>query len=97
MEQVVAAARRSGAADRHFRCHPIPVLALAEADLAVTRRILICCPGGRPLRARWLNWLGVTLAQTGQAPALPKQEAVAIRRELAAANPDRYRPDLASR
>jgi tetratricopeptide (TPR) repeat protein len=78
---------------------PYPSAALAEADLAVTRRILQELPAGeRVLRARWLNWLGVTLAQTGRpAEALPPaQEAVEIRRELAAAYPDRYRPDLAA-
>ncbi len=78
---------------------PYPSAALAEADLAVTRRILQILPGDDPgLRARWLSWLGTTLAQTGRpAEALPPaQEAVAIRRELAAAYPDRYRPGLAT-
>jgi tetratricopeptide (TPR) repeat protein len=78
---------------------PYPSAALAEADLAVTRRILQILPAGdRGLRARWLNWLGTSLAQTGRpAEALPvTQEAMAIRRELAAASPDRYRPDLAT-
>ena len=52
---------------------PYPSAALAEADLAVTRRILQVLPAGEPgLRARWLSWLGVTLAQTGRpAEALP--------------------------
>jgi Tetratricopeptide repeat len=78
---------------------PYPSAALAEADLAVTRRILQVLPDGdRGLRARWLSWLGTTLAQTGRpVEALPaEQEAVAIRRELAAADADRYRPDLAA-
>jgi tetratricopeptide (TPR) repeat protein len=50
------------------------------------------------LRAWWLSWLGVTLSQTGhRAEALPPtQEAVAIRRELAEAYPDRYRPGVAA-
>jgi tetratricopeptide (TPR) repeat protein len=78
---------------------PYPSAALAEANLTVTRRILEILPAGdlEP-RGRWLDWLGVTLAQTGRtAEALPPaQEAVEIRRELAAANPDRYRPDLAA-
>lgn len=48
-------------------------------------------------RARWLSTLGVTLSQLGRpAEALPvTEEAVVIRRELATASPDRYRPDLA--
>ena len=78
---------------------PYPSAALAEADLAVTRRILqILPPGDSGLRARWLSWLGATFAQTGRpAEAVPPtEEAVAIRRELAAAYPDRYRPDLAA-
>ena len=78
---------------------PYPSAALAEADLAVTRRILEMLPADDPgLRPRWLSWLGVTLAQTGRlAEALPPtQEAVAIRRELAEAYPDRYQPDLAA-
>jgi tetratricopeptide (TPR) repeat protein len=78
---------------------PYPSAALAEADLAVTRRILDVLPAGdRGLRARWLSWLGTALAQTGRwAEALPPaQEAVAIYRELVEAYPDRYRPDLAA-
>ena len=77
---------------------PYPSATLAEADLAVTRRILQVLPtGDQGLRARWLSWLGTTLAQTGRpAEAVPPtEEAVQIRRELAAADPDRYRPDLA--
>jgi tetratricopeptide (TPR) repeat protein len=77
---------------------PYPSAALAEADLAVTRRILQVLPSGNPgLRARLLNRLGTTLSQTGRwSEALPvTREAMEIRRELAAAYPDRYRPDLA--
>ena len=45
---------------------PYPSAALAEANLAVTRRILgLLSADDLGLRARWLNWLGVTLAQTG--------------------------------
>jgi hypothetical protein len=57
-------------------------LALAEADLAVTRRIPDILPADdRASRARWLGWLGVTLSQTGRrAEALPvTEEAVRIR------------------
>jgi tetratricopeptide (TPR) repeat protein len=78
---------------------PYPSAALAEADLAVTRRILQVLPADDPrLRARWLNWLGTTLSQVGRpGEALPvTEEAVTAYRELAAAYPDRYRPDLAA-
>jgi tetratricopeptide (TPR) repeat protein len=78
---------------------PYPSAALAQADLAVTRRILQILPDGDPgLRARWLSWLGTALAQIGRpAEALPaEQEALEAYRELAAADPDRYRPDLAA-
>ena len=77
---------------------PYPSPVLAEADLAVTRRIVALLPVGElELRARWLSWLSVTLAQTGRpAEALPViQEAVEIRRKLAAADPDRHRANLA--
>ena len=77
---------------------PYPSAALAEADLAVTRRILEILPTGElGLRARWLSWLGVTLAQTGQlVKALAaEREAAAIRRELATTLPDQYLPELA--
>lgn len=58
---------------------PYPSAALAEADLAVTRRILQIMPArDRGLRARWLSWLATTLAQVGRPPeALPPvREAV---------------------
>ena len=77
---------------------PYPSAALAEAAVAVTRRILQLVPvGNQGLRARWLSWLGITLLQTGRpAEALPSvEEAVDAYRELADADPDRYRPDLA--
>ena len=77
---------------------PYPSLSLAEADVAITRRILAIVPeDATDERARWLNVLGAVLAQTGRLEeALPPvQEAVEIRRELAEAYPDRYRPDLA--
>ena len=77
---------------------PYPSTALAGAHLAVNRRILAQVPPDRSAtHARWLSVLGVTLAQAGQVAQSisPEQEAVAIRRELAATNPDWYRPDLA--
>ena len=78
---------------------PYPSAALAEVDLAVTRRILQVLPSGNPgLRARWLNSLGITLAQTGRSTEAlpPTQEAVDAYRELAAADPGQYQPDLAA-
>ncbi|WP_285620212.1 tetratricopeptide repeat protein [Actinoallomurus iriomotensis] len=77
---------------------PYPTILLAEANVAITRRILGLLPAEAvPLHGRWLTRLGVALSQVGRpAEALPvTEEAVAIRRELAAAYPDRYRPDLA--
>ncbi|WP_146778811.1 tetratricopeptide repeat protein [Actinomadura craniellae] len=77
---------------------PYPSLALAEADLAITRRILDALgPGRTAEHARWLTWHGTTLAQTGRpAETLSvTEEAVETYRELAVAYPDRYRPDLA--
>ena len=51
-----------------------------------------------PTSPRSLDNLGVRLSELGRpADALPAtEEAVTIGRELAAANPDRYRPDLAA-
>jgi hypothetical protein len=51
----------------------------------------------RPDLARSLSNLGIQLSEVGRrAEALQAtEEAVTIRRELAAAMPDRYRPDLA--
>jgi hypothetical protein len=52
----------------------------------------------RPDLVRSLTNLGIWLSTLGRpAQALPvTEEAVAIYRELAAAAPDRYRPDLAA-
>ena len=78
---------------------PDPWPALAEADLAVTQRILLILPPGElALRARWMNSLSALLAETGRlAEALPTaQQVVEILRELAAADPDRHRGNLAT-
>ena len=79
---------------------PYPSIILAPAHATITRKILDTLPAAThpAQRARWLDIRGVTLAQMGQpAQALsPTQEAVTIRRELAAVNPGRYRPDLAA-
>jgi tetratricopeptide (TPR) repeat protein len=77
---------------------PYPSVELAGADVAVTRRILALVPPGQAaLHARWLTSFGISLAQTGKfTQALQaEEEAVAIRKKLAAADPDRYRPELA--
>jgi tetratricopeptide repeat protein len=72
---------------------------LAAVYAAVTRQITSTLPpdSDPAERARWLNAFGTALSQLGRpAEALPvTEESVAIRRELAAASPDRYRPDLA--
>jgi tetratricopeptide (TPR) repeat protein len=78
---------------------PFPSVALAQADLAVTLRICSELPSGaeRDTIARWSLRTGRRLWQVGRlAEALPvTEEAVEIFRELAAATPDRFRPDLA--
>ena len=78
---------------------PYPTTALARADMVLTARINSMLPAGTSKAdlARWRDSLGVMFSELGRpADALPAtQEAVTIRRELAAANPDRYRPDLA--
>ena len=78
---------------------PYPSLALAEADVAVTRRILQALPpDASTMRGHWLSGLGTALSQIGHPveALVAEQEAVTIRRELASADPDRYRPDLAA-
>ena len=79
---------------------PYPTVALAEADVILTERITKALPidTGRDEVARWNARLGVRLRQFGRPlQALPyTQESVAAYRELAAVNPDRYRPSLAS-
>jgi tetratricopeptide (TPR) repeat protein len=78
---------------------PYPIVTLAMADLAAAQRIRRELPPGtdRQTLARWASTCGLLLSQAGRpADALPPtQEAVATYRELAAALPDRYRPDLA--
>jgi tetratricopeptide (TPR) repeat protein len=78
---------------------PHPTVVLAPAAAALCQRILSLLPAsaGPAVRAYWLHNLGGRLAGLGRpAEALPPaEEAVAMYRELAAASPDRYRPDLA--
>jgi tetratricopeptide (TPR) repeat protein len=79
---------------------PHPTLTLAAADAAVTERIVGSLPDDIPSaeRAHWADALSTRLAQAGkQDQALePAQQAVTIYRELAAADPGRYCPDLAA-
>jgi tetratricopeptide (TPR) repeat protein len=78
---------------------PYPSVAVAGAQLAVTLRIRSELPPhiSSQTTARWADRCGVLLSQAGRpAEAIPHtQEAVALYRELAAATPDQYHPDLA--
>ena len=83
-----------------YNAVPYPTVILAPAAVALARQILGLLPAdsGPAVRAYWLGTLGFRLSELGRpADALPvTEEAVAIHRELAAASPDRYRPDLAT-
>ena len=83
-----------------YNAIPFPTVILAPAAVALAQRIISLLPADTEpaIRAYWLSNLGVRLSGLGRpAEALPvAEEAVAIRRELAAASPDRYRPDLAA-
>ena len=78
---------------------PYPSVILAPAAAALCQRILQLLPAETEpaVRSYWLTNLGVWFSELGRpADALPvTEEAVALYRELAAATPDRYRPDLA--
>ena len=79
---------------------PYPTVVLAQAHLAATIRVRRSLPpdADPATVAKWSDIAGVMLSELGRpADALPvTEEAVAIRRDLAAVNPDRYRPDLAA-
>jgi hypothetical protein len=79
---------------------PYPSVALAHADAAATTRIRRELPPRTEpgTIATWADQAGIMLSQIGRpADALSaEQEAVAIRRELAAANPGAHRPELAT-
>ena len=78
---------------------PYPSVVLAQANVAITLRVRQALPpeSGPQTKARWADRAGMMLAAAGRPKdALPAhQEAVSIYRELAAANPGSYRPDLA--
>ncbi len=77
---------------------PYPSVALAEADASITGRIVATFPPGTSERASWQGTLSNRLADLGRREdALAAiEEAVAIYRDLAAARPDAFRPELAA-
>ena len=81
-----------------YNAIPHPTLVLAPAAAALAQRITALLPDSSEpaVRALWLDNLGTKLSGLGRpAEALPvAQEAAAMYRELAAADPDRYRADL---
>jgi tetratricopeptide (TPR) repeat protein len=83
-----------------FNAIPYPTVVLAPAAVTLGQRITSHLPAGTELevRAYWLTTLGLRFSELGRpAEALPvTEEAVAMYRELAAASPDRYRPNLAA-
>jgi tetratricopeptide (TPR) repeat protein len=83
-----------------YNAIPYPTVVLAPAATDLSQRILSAMPSGpgSAVRAQWLTNLGLRLSALGRpADALPPaEEAVAIYRDLAAADPDRYRPHLAN-
>jgi tetratricopeptide (TPR) repeat protein len=83
-----------------FNAIPYPTVVLAPAAATLGQRIASRLPAGTEpaVRAYWLSNLGLRLAELARpADALnAEQEAVAVYRELAAANPQRYRTDLAA-
>jgi tetratricopeptide (TPR) repeat protein len=83
-----------------FNAIPYPTVVLAPAAATLGQRIASRLPAGTEpaVRAYWLSNLGLRLAELARpAEALAAtQEAVTVYRELAAADTDRYRPDLAA-
>ncbi len=82
-----------------FYLIPYPTVTLAQAAVAVCQRIVGLLPDDAPTeeRAIWASLLSVRLAELGRiGEALPiTEQAVEIRRALAATNPGRYRSGLA--
>jgi tetratricopeptide (TPR) repeat protein len=78
---------------------PHPSLALGELRAELTLRTLAAVPDGDPAsRAEALRDAGVALGQVGRAADAERyqREAVTLLRELAAAEPHRFRPRLAA-
>ena len=83
-----------------YNAIPYPTVILAPAAVALARQILGLLPADSgpadPARTGCASPRRPALELGRPADALPvTEEAVAIYRELAAASPDRYRPDLA--
>ena len=89
-----------GDADGHIQRHPLSDRRPGPAAVTLSQQITSRLPAGTEpaVRAYWLSKLGIRLVCAGPSRRRPAchEEAVAIRRELAAASPDRYRPDLAA-
>jgi hypothetical protein len=83
-----------------FNAIPYPTVILAPAAAALGREITSHLPSGtdQAVRAYWLHHLGMRLTALGRfADALPvTEEAAAIHRGLAAADPDRHLSHLAA-
>jgi len=83
-----------------FNAIPYPTVTLAPAAVTLGQRITSRLPAGTEpaVRAYWLSNLGLRLSELARpGDALnAEQEAVTVYRELAAANPKRYRTDLAA-
>jgi tetratricopeptide (TPR) repeat protein len=77
---------------------PYPTVVLAPAAVSLGQRITSTLPTGTDpgVRAYWLSSLGNRLSELGRhTEALPViEEAITIRRALAAVEPSRYRADL---
>ncbi len=83
-----------------FNAIPYPTGILAPAAAALAQRIMGMLPSDSEpeIRAYRLSVLGIRFSALGRpADALPAvEEAITIHRQLAAADPDRHRPDLAA-
>ena len=83
-----------------FNAIPYPTVILGPAAVTLGQRITSRLPAGTEpaVRAYWLSNLGLRLSELARpGDALnAEQEAVTVYRELAAANPKRYRTDLAA-
>jgi tetratricopeptide (TPR) repeat protein len=76
---------------------PFPSIALDEAGADLSRRIALAYTTGTSERASWQETSANVLAALGrrEEALVAIEEAVAIRRELAAERPGVFRPDLA--
>jgi tetratricopeptide (TPR) repeat protein len=81
------------------RAIPYLTVALSEAGIAVTRRMIERLPDGTgpEQRAMWLTTLGLRYSRTGRLEEAlrPAREAVELHRGLERQDPARFRPDLA--